>query len=125
MIIRNYQDSDLEQLKQIHERYYKEEFSITEFYQNFISLFSVVDDDKIISVGGVRNIAESVIVTNKSFSPRQRREALLQMLQAQSYTTNKNGFNQLHAFVQDKFWEAQLIDYGFKPCKGSAVYIGV
>jgi hypothetical protein len=125
MMIRNYQDNDLEQLKQIHERYYKEEFSVSEFYQNFLGLFSVIENEKIISIGGVRSIAESVIVTDKSFSVRQRREALLNMLQAQSFITNKNHYHQLHAFVQDKLWEAQLLDYGFKPCKGDAVYIGV
>lgn len=125
MIIRNYQDSDLEQLKLIHERYYKEEFSISEFYQNFLSLFSVVEDDKIISVGGVRQIAESVIVTDKSYSVRQRREALLMMFQSQTFVTGRNNYHQLHAFVQDENWLKQLIDYGFKPCKGNAVFIGV
>jgi hypothetical protein len=125
MIIRNYQDSDLEQLKIIHERYYKEEFSISEFYQNFLNLFSVVEDDKIISVGGVRLIAESVIVTDKGYSARQRREALLMMLQSQTFITGRNNYHQLHAFIQDKNWEKQLLEYGFKPCKGDAVYIGV
>jgi hypothetical protein len=125
MIIRNYLDTDLEQLKIIHERYYKEEFSLVEFYQNFLGLFSVVEDDKIITIGGVRTIAESVIVTNKSFSVRQRREALLQILQAQTFVTDHNGFNSLHAFVQDENWEKQLLEYGFKTCKGRALFIGV
>jgi hypothetical protein len=125
MIIRNYQDSDLEQLKIIHERYYKEEFSISEFYQNFLNLFSVVEDDKIISVGGVRLIAESVIVTDKGYSARQRREALLMMLQSQTFITGRNNYHQLHAFIQDKNWEKQLLEYGFKPCKGDAIFIGV
>ena len=125
MIIRNFQDSDLEQLKIIHERYYKEEFSLNEFMGNFLGLFSAVEDNKIIAIGGVRTIAESIMVTDKSFSTRQRREALLQMLQAQTFVTNRNNYPQLHAFVQDENWKSQLINYGFKPCKGNALFIGV
>lgn len=125
MIIRNYQDNDFEQLKLIHERYYKTEFSLAEFYEHFLQLFVVVEDDKIITAGGVRTIVESVIVTDKSFSVKQRREALLKMLQAQSFVTGRNDYKQLHAFIQDKSWLNQLIEYGFKPCKGNAIYIGV
>jgi hypothetical protein len=125
MIIRNFQDSDLEQLKIIHERYYKEEFSLNEFMGNFLGLFSAVEDDKIISIAGVRTIAESIMVTDKSFSARQRRDVLLKMLQTQSFITGRSGYNQLHAFVQDENWERQLKDYGFKPCKGNALFISV
>lgn len=125
MIIRNYQDNDLEQLKVIHERYYKDEFSISEFYQKFIGCFVVIENDKMICAGGVRPIAESVIVTDKSFSARQRRDALLQMLQAHTFVSNRNDFKQLHAFIQDPLWKAQLLDYGFKECKGNALVIEV
>jgi hypothetical protein len=125
VIIRNYQDSDFEQLKIIHERYYKEEFSLNEFMGNFLGLFSAVEDNKIICVGGVRTIAESVMVTDKSFSVRQRRDVLLKMLQTQSFITGRSGYNQLHAFIQDSHWEQQLKDFGFKECKGKAVFIGV
>ena len=125
MIIRNFQDSDLEQLKIIHERYYKEEFSLGEFQQNFLGLFSAIENDKLICVGGVRTIAESIMVTDKSFSVRQRRDVLLKMLQTQSFITGRSGYNQLHAFVQNESWENQLISYGFKPCKGNALFIGV
>jgi len=125
MIIRNYQNDDFEQFKTIHERYYKEEFSLAEFYENFLQSFVVVEDDKIIIAGGIRTIAESVIMTDKAFSVRQRREALLLMLQAQTFVTNKKGYNKLHAFVQDSHWLDQLIEYGFKECKGKPIYIGV
>ncbi len=125
MIIRNFQDSDLEQLKIIHERYYKEEFSLNEFMGNFLGLFSAIENDKLICVGGVRTIAESIMVTDKSFSVRQRRDVLLKMLQTQSFVTSRSGYNQLHAFVQDEHWEQQLKDFGFKECKGNALFIGV
>jgi hypothetical protein len=125
MIIRNYQDSDFEQLKIIHERYYKEEFSLNEFMGNFLGLFSAVENDELICVAGVRTIAESVMVTDKSFSVRQRRDVLIKMLQTQGFITGRSGYSQLHAFVQDEHWEQQLKNFGFKDCKGNALYISV
>lgn len=125
MIIRGFSADDVNQLIQIHDRFYKDEFSLDEFNRVFLEVFVVEEDKKIISVGGVRTIAESVIVTNKDIIATKRREALTQMLQAQSFICNRFGFNQLHAFVQDKLWEKRLIKTGFKHCKGNALFIEV
>jgi hypothetical protein len=125
MIIRTFRPDDIVQLKEIHERYYKEEFSLQDFCSSFMDFFVMVDDDKIISAGGVRAIAESVIMTDKSAHNRTKYKALVQMLQAQTFTCNKRGFNQLHAFVQDKDWENHLKKFGFRNCKGHPLFIEV
>jgi N-acetylglutamate synthase-like GNAT family acetyltransferase len=125
MVIRNFENSDLNQLKKIHEMYYKHEFSLEDFCQKFMDFFVIEQDGIIISAGGVRAIAEAVIVTNKAAEMDLKKQALYQMLHAQSFSCEKHGFTQLHAFVQDKAWERRLIKNGFARTKGNALFIGV
>lgn len=125
MNIRSFQKSDINQLKKIHEMYYKHEFSLDDFCQKFLDFFVIEDNNQIICAGGVRTISESVIVTNKSVSPRTKRAALYQMLEAQLFTCKNNKMNQLHAFIQDDDWERHLIKVGFRKCKGNALFLGV
>jgi hypothetical protein len=124
-MIRRFEDRDFEQLKLIHEKFYKDEFSFDDFCHSFIDFFVVTENEKIICAGGIRAIAESVIITNKDISPKIRQQALLQTLHTQLVSCSKVGFHQLHAFIQDKKWEQRLIKTGFKPCKGNAIFIEV
>ena len=126
MMIREFRASDINQLKKIHESYYQHEFSLDDFCQKFIEFFVIEDDGHMISAGGVRSIAESVIMTNKSLSNRIKRAALYQMLEAQLYVCKSNHYPQLHAFIQDDEWKKHLIQRaGFKDCKGDAIFIPV
>lgn len=123
MIIRNFESSDVPQLKEIHQQY-KDEFPIEEFKDNYRAFFTVADDSgKVIIFGGVRLIPEVVIMTNKTHSPKTRIKALKLFYQAISWISAKNGLRYLHAFVQDKTWERQLIKYGFRSTKGKALVI--
>ena len=127
-MIRLLKESDYEQVRKIHEKYYKHEFSLEEFSKNYLSMFAVVDNeysDEIIVAGGIRTIVEVVLVTNKDFSARDRRSALYSTLQASSYMAKNYGYSQLHCFVQDEKWEKQLKKVGFHPTKGTALVIGV
>jgi len=124
MIIRQMTPADANKLKEIHEQQYAADFEFP--HGKFIMEFVVVDDDnKVISGGGVRSIAESVIITDKCFSPRIRREALLEILNASLLTCGKFGYDQLHAFVKDPTWEKVLEKYDFKLCKNLAYYRNV
>lgn len=125
MIIRKFDPKDFEQLQRIHERFYKDEFTFEDFCHAFMDFFVVVEDDEIICAGGVRAIAESVIMTNKDSTPRTKQRALIQMLQAQLFTCGRLKYSQLHAFIQDKNWERHLLEVGFKECKGRAIFIEV
>src|SRR3990167_1065196 len=101
MIIRALQPSDIDKLREIHTKFYETEFLFPNFLEKFIGSFVVVDDNEnVISGGGVKSIAESIIITNRDYSPHERKSALLQILQASIFVANRNGFEQLHAFVK-------------------------
>ncbi len=124
MIIRALEDRDLEELKQIHEKFYKKEFELPNF-MNMICAFAVIENDQIITVGGVRAIAESIILTNKDVNNRMRAKGLRQTLEVTEFITRKSGYDQVHAFIQDKIWEKRLKKEGFATCKGSALFLNV
>lgn len=126
MIIRLLTPEDESKLRDIHARYYADEFSFDEFKTNFINTFAVVDDkDRIITGGGIRVICEAVIVTDKAYSPRQRREALLQILQLSEFLARRNGFRELHATAQDRVWLEVLKRYHFAEPKGKFLSLGL
>lgn len=94
-----------------------------DFITNYLFSFAVCDNhDNIITVAGVRTILEVVAMTNKCRSPRLRRQALFDVLEASSFVANGHGYNELHAFIQDENWKDQLIrTETFKPTKGTAL----
>ena len=124
-MIREIRKNDLYQLKEIHQKFYENEFNFPDFFENFLCVFTVVDDnDNIISTGGVRTIIEAVAITDKDKSVRARRVALYELLAASQYVINRSGYNELHAFIQDPIWREHLIKAGFVPTKGNALVIG-
>lgn len=126
MIVRHIDENDLEQLKEIHKRYYDKEFPFPDFRDNFLCNLCVADDNNIvITGGGIRTILESIIITDKSRSPVDRKDALYSMLAASTYCVEKLGYDQLHAFVQDKVWLNRLKRVGFVETKGQALVIGI
>lgn len=124
-MIRLLKYEDYEQIRQIHEKYYQNEFSLNDFYKAFIDAFVIEEDGKIILAGGVRCIAESIAITNKDFSIRKRRKALMEFFEISLHVTEKHKFDQLHCFVQDDSWEGHLKEYGFRNCVGKALVIEV
>lgn len=124
-MIRQVRESDFEKLRAIHEKYYRDEFCFAEFERNFLLMFVSVDNDDIISAGGVRTIAEAVIITDKSKSARIRRKALYEILQVSTFTAAKSGYGSLHAFIQDNGWQKHLLEAGFRQTKGNALVIDV
>jgi hypothetical protein len=120
MKIRAYDSGDFEELSRIHQQY-QNEFQIDEFGSGLLELISASTDDKLVAVGGIRLIPEAVIVTDKTQPVKIRREALIKMLQAMSYLTNRVGYKQIHAFIQDDVWLKQLLKHGFRKTAGVAV----
>ena len=122
MIVRLLKKNDWNKVKEIHERYYADEFSINDFFKNVLNAYVVENDNgQIIVAGSVRMIAEAVMLTDKSFSVRQRKEALIEMYRTMLITTGRMNFDSLHAFVQDSNWENQLKKFGFIDTKGKAL----
>ena len=125
MEIRVLYPSDIEQLKVIHEKFYKDEFDFPNFYDKFLCAFTVTDNSHIICSGGVRTITESVIITNKDFDIASKREALYKMLHANMFTVGRCGYNELHAFIQDDNWLRHLKKIGFRNTKGTSLVLSV
>lgn len=125
MNIRALEPDDLQQLEQIHARFYKDEFELPDFFGKFLCAFVIEEDGTIITAGGVRPIAEAIIVTNKDIDIEARRNALYKILEASMFTCGRTGFDQLHAFIQDDNWKKHLLKIGFKSCKGDAIYLNV
>jgi hypothetical protein len=124
--IRSIETSDFEQIRAIHEKHYREEFSLPDFINKFICAYVVENSkDKIISVAGVRTIVECIAITNKDASVRERRDALLQILEASKYFAAANGYSELHAFIQEEAWKHHLEKFGFHKTKGKALVLEV
>ena len=114
---------DIKRLKEIHEKHYSHEFSFPDFLNGFYCAFVIEDESGIVAAGGVRPICESIIITDKDRSVRDRRYALSQVLQASMFIANAEKYNELHAFIQDTNWEWHLSKVGFKPTKGKSLVL--
>lgn len=113
---------DLRMVEELHAKGFAEEFDLPDFSCGFFSAFKITDAKaKIIAVAGVRPIAESIVLTDKEASVRQRTEALIEILQASTYVCKKFDFSQLHCFITDKEYQKHLERFGFKPTKGTAL----
>lgn len=122
-VIRAFTPDDIERVRDIHEKHYKTEFDYPKFMDNYICAFVVEIDGSIVSAGGVRNIAEVVLVTNKDKSVAERRAALYQILDASAFIAGRSNHDGLHAFVQDDGWRQHLKKVGFIETKGQALVL--
>ena len=123
MKIRALEKKDLEKLSVIYERHYKDKFPHPDFVDGFIGCYVVTDDeDNIISGGGIRPIAECVILTDKDFTVKTRREALLEIMDISAYVAKKHNFDSIHAFVQnDEDWVRTLKGKNFIEISGTGL----
>jgi len=126
MIIRQMNDDDIKKLKETYKKFYSKHFEFPDF-SKFFGSYVVIDtnSNEIITAGGVRPIAESVLITDKSKSNFKRVKALYEMLEYQKHICKENNLDQLHAFVGNSKWKKHLINIGFKNCKGDALYLDV
>jgi hypothetical protein len=126
MTIRPLKDSDVNELRTIHAKYYSHEFSFDDFARGFLASCCIESSSgEIVSAGGIRPLTEIVLVTNKDFSVRERREALYKMLTACMYSASKFRLDSLHAFVQDDVWIKHLKRVGFKDTKGKSLILNL
>lgn len=107
-MIRTICEKDIDEIHQIWERYYQLQFPFPNFL-NYICAFVVTDNnDRIITAGGVRTIAELLVVTDISAGLFERNRAWREMLQASKFVALKSGFNNLTCFVNDERWASIL-----------------
>lgn len=124
MVARCIAVEDISKLKTIWKRYYSHEFEFPDFTQ-FHMAYVITDDsnNEIVTAGGVRPIAESVILTDQDVNTRVRVRALYEMLRANISICKEYNYNQLHCFIQDEDWYSQLQHVGFKPTVGSPLVL--
>src|SRR5712691_4088522 len=102
MIIRSIQMGDIEQAKEIWKQFYANEMPFPNFLDKFICAFSVVENDRIITIGGVRTIAEAILLTDQSLSKNMRVRALMEVFEAIKFVANRSGYNNINAFTSDR-----------------------
>lgn len=116
---------DVERIAEIHHKFYRDEFEFREIYNNAIHRYSILNDNNLIVAGAVRTLLEVTAVTDKNFSVRTRRQALLEALEVSKYVARKSNHHELHLFIQDPAWESTLINHGFRPTRGKSLVIEV
>jgi hypothetical protein len=125
MRIRELQIGDLNQIKEIHEKFFSKEFDLPDF-QHFLAAFIITDtEDRIVTAGGIRSILEMVAVTDKALAPIVRRSAYFNILNACLYMAHKNDYEQIHVFAQGDRWIEALKKIGFRNTKGHSLVMDV
>lgn len=122
MKIRALTREDLPEIKAIHEKYYKGDFEEPDFSKGYLGAFVVTNDDgKIVMAGGVRPLAETILVTDKDTNPHLLGDALLEALRYSLFTCARYKIDELMAFVKDEGYRRHLEDYGFVLRQGKAL----
>jgi hypothetical protein len=122
-MIRAFTPSDVTELKRIHSLHFRDEFDLPDLMK-YICAFSIEDDyGKIITAGGVRSIAECVVVTDLSLDPRVRIKALYQMLEAATFVCRRSGYDQMYVWSRDPKYSRRLVKNGFRSHEGQSLIL--
>lgn len=112
--------SDKKEVDRIYNEFYSgneyPEFFSSKEHSKFQCSFVVTEDDnKVILAGGIKTIAEAVVVTDKNWSVRVRQEALLQAMGSAIFIAQGMKYGQIHVFVNnDEKYVNHLQRFGFK-----------
>jgi hypothetical protein len=122
-MIRQLEDKDVCRVLDIHKRFYEKEFIFPDLCDpKWLGKYVVTDEwDNIILFGGVKLLIESIAVTDKSREIKERRDALIKLLQASLFLGGHLGFDSIHAFIQDPKWAGHLKHHGFRTCRGEVL----
>lgn len=113
-------DKDIEELKGIWYEHYRNEFDFPDF-RKFHCGYIIDSNGTIVTAGGVKLIAESILVTDKNANKFTRFKALNLALDMNKYFCRESGIEQIHAFVQNPAFRDQLIRHGFSFTRGEAL----
>lgn len=126
MRVRALEMDDIEKLRELHEQFFKDQFAFPDFVNGFLTAFVVTDDnDKIIVGGGVRAIAEAVLITDIDAPRVTVGRSLHESYKVSKYLCEKFGYSSLHAFVHKYTYERHLRLRGFTSVKGSALVLDI
>ena len=112
MITRALTPNDIKKVLDLHKRHYNE-FEFPEF-DRMLNAFIIEDDNQeVIMAGGIEQVAESVLVTNKDMSRIKIGRALVEAQQIVAFTCKQFGIREVYAFVNNEEYAAHLIQHGF------------
>lgn len=118
--------NDIAKLKELHEHYFDGQFSFPDFVNGFMTAFVITDDEgEIIVGGGVRAMAEAVIITDIDAPRMKVGRALNEAFNISKYICKKFEQPHLHAFVTNRHYEKHLRLRGFSSIKGSALVLDI
>lgn len=103
--------TDLDEIRQLHDKYYQE-FDFPDFL-HLLNAFVIEDDKGIIMAGGVEQVAEAVLVTNRERSMISVGKALVEAQSVSLFTCKQFGIKELYAFVNNADYAKHLIQHGF------------
>lgn len=113
--IRSFEPRDIDEVRRIHDRYYSE-WEFPDFLNKCVCSFIIEDDDEeIVIAGGIRAIAETVLVTNQNQSRIKIGRSLKEAQHFSLYICEKHGLDELHAFVNNDDYSRHLLRHGFTP----------
>jgi hypothetical protein len=121
-MIRSIHPNDLEKLRRVHELYFAQEFDFPDFMQ-YLCAFVIEDDKGIITAGGIRDIAECVLVTDMSRKPTDRARALYQVKDAVSSICRGLNYDQVYIWSQQPKYTKRLLKNGFKLPVGQSLIL--
>jgi len=123
-MIRALNHSDLAELERLHSIHFANEFTLPDF-MSYICAFVVTDDNDrgIVTAGGIRDIAECVLVTDLSRDPRVRIRALYQMLDATTFVCKKSGYDQMYVWSQNPRYTRRLKRNRFRSPQGESLIL--
>lgn len=122
MIVRSLEIKDIPVIAELHQTYYKE-LELPDFTKGLCSF--VIGDNEPVCIGMVKTYAEAIILTDKSKSLRQKREALYQVLDIGAYVAKQHGYQQLHAVTLDEHYAEILLKRGFDRVRGHNLVIDI
>lgn len=125
MIIRSMTHSDSLIFEEMSQKYYPE-FDGPEFEDNYFNKFTITrNDGELILGGGLRSLAEVIIVTDKEQNKHLIGEALIKALAHCVNGARRNNIDFLHAFVKDESYAKHLIKHGFEIREGTVLSLYV
>jgi N-acetylglutamate synthase-like GNAT family acetyltransferase len=123
MDIRFLEPEDYHQIKIMYNVHFKD-MEYPDFWNNFQCVYVVHKENKIIAVGGLRPMAEAIVLTEQSESIRTRRDALMHIYNALTYSAKKLKYNSMYAFTYDDNYSRHLVErMGFQPVKESKLLV--
>jgi hypothetical protein len=124
MIVREFQKEDMNRIHELYQKFYSS-YEYYHFGRDFKFACTVLDNDEIVAVGGIKPIVELAAICNKDASARKRREALLHILQTSIYSAKRFEYDELHVFSHDTGWTRKLVNAGFELTENSVLTLDV